>query len=299
MKPPRLYLGTAGWSYKDWVPNFYPKNQSKSFDWLAFYAQYFNVVEVNSTYYTYMNPNSVKSWIEKVEHNNDFKFTLKLHQDFTHKRNLSDEKIQVVKYNFDILAKAEKLGGILFQFPYSFPFDESSTEYVLKLNEIFQEYTQFIEVRHLSWNNKQAFEMLKKNNISLCTIDQPQLGKSIKFEPVITNDKAYFRFHGRNVKEWFKSIKNFGKEQTYEQASERYKYLYSPAELFDIENKIKETYDKVKEVFLIMNNHPSTYGIVNAFELLYMLSNRNKINIPENTIQAFNRLQQLKLNFDK
>ena len=50
---PKFFLGTAGWSYKDWVPGFYPKQQSGSFDWLQFYSHYFNCVEVNSTYYAY------------------------------------------------------------------------------------------------------------------------------------------------------------------------------------------------------------------------------------------------------
>ena len=60
------HIGTAGWSYKDWVPVFYPKPQSVYFDWLRFYAQYFNCVEVNASYYTYISPKTVKGWIQKV-----------------------------------------------------------------------------------------------------------------------------------------------------------------------------------------------------------------------------------------
>ncbi|MBK7106574.1 MAG: DUF72 domain-containing protein [Ignavibacteriae bacterium] len=54
MQTPKLYVGTAGWSYKDWVPNFYPFDQSKDISWLTYYSRYFNMVEVNSTYYTYL-----------------------------------------------------------------------------------------------------------------------------------------------------------------------------------------------------------------------------------------------------
>ncbi len=82
----KYYIGTAGWSYKDWVPNFYPKNQSAGFDWLQFYSHYFNCVEVNSTYYTYISPKIVEGWIKKVDNSDEFKFHIKLHQDFTHKR---------------------------------------------------------------------------------------------------------------------------------------------------------------------------------------------------------------------
>ena len=54
MESPKIYIGTAGWSYKDWQPNFYPKTQSKDFDWLEYYSEFFNTVEVNSTYYTFL-----------------------------------------------------------------------------------------------------------------------------------------------------------------------------------------------------------------------------------------------------
>ncbi|MGB5287041.1 MAG: DUF72 domain-containing protein [Ignavibacteriaceae bacterium] len=67
---PKYYIGTAGWSYKDWVPSFYPKQQSGKFacrgstssrlDWLQFYSHYFNCVEVNSTYYAYLSPRIVE-----------------------------------------------------------------------------------------------------------------------------------------------------------------------------------------------------------------------------------------------
>lgn len=289
----KYYIGTAGWSYKDWVPNFYPKAQSKNFDWLQFYSRHFNVVEVNATYYAYLSPNSFKGWVEKVSSEEEFLFTVKLHQDFTHARKFEESNIKAVRTNLDILAKAERLGGLLIQFPYSYAFNSPAAEYLRNLNDIFQDYNRFVELRHSSWNNPEAYDFFRELDISLCTIDQPQIGRSIPFEPLVTNGRAYFRFHGRNEAEWKKSISNYGKEQIYEQASERYKYLYSPGELVEIEQKIKQVEGKVKEVFVIMNNHPSSYGIVNAFELLFMLRGKDKLNIPESTLKAFPRLSKI------
>ncbi|MBU2585579.1 MAG: DUF72 domain-containing protein, partial [Bacteroidetes bacterium] len=262
---PPLHIGTAGWSYKDWVGPFYSQTQSKDYDWsaygkfnhqkqtgmpsadwLKFYSQYFNCVEVNSTYYAYTSLSTVRGWVRKTENVEDFLFTVKLHKDFTHLRKFNNQSIKIVQDNLDILAKAERLGGILIQFPYSFSFNNSTAEYVQNLNKTFKQYTQFVEMRHSSWNNKTAHEFFKSLNVTFCTIDQPQtcppikiicgrrVGQSIPFEPIVTNDKAYIRFHGRNVDAWKKSIANFGKEQSYEQASERYKYLYSPGELIEI-----------------------------------------------------------------
>ena len=163
-------IGTAGWSYKDWVPNFYPKNQIGGFDWLQFYSQYFNCVEVNSTYYTYISPKIVDGWIKKVEGTKDFIFHIKLHQDFTHKRKYDEQNIKTVRYNLEQLKKSERLGGLLIQFPYSYSFDGNSIQHIQKLRDIFSDIDCFVEVRHSSWNNNRALEFFKQNDLTFCTI---------------------------------------------------------------------------------------------------------------------------------
>jgi uncharacterized protein YecE (DUF72 family) len=293
---PKFYIGTAGWSYKDWVPNFYPKNQSARFDWLQFYSHYFNCVEVNSTYYAYISPKVVEGWIRKVSDTDEFIFNIKLHQDFTHKRKFDEQNIKAVRYNLDLLRKSERLSGLLIQFPYSFSFDNSATQYIQELKDIFPNYNCFVEVRHSSWNNKNAFKFFKDANLTFCTIDQPQIGQAIPFEPLITNDKAYIRFHGRNEEAWKESINNFGKKQTYEQRSERYKYLYTPGELIEIEQKIKSIEKKVKEVHIVMNNHPQGDAVANAFELIHLLEEKDKVEIPGTILKAYPRLEVICVN---
>ena len=289
----KFYIGTAGWSYKDWVPSFYPKNQSGSFDWLQFYSHYFNCVEVNSTYYAYISPKVVEGWITKVTDSDNFIFDVKLHRDFTHKRKFDDQNIKAIRYNLDLLAKEERLGGLLIQFPYSFSFNDPAVKYIQKLKDTFPNYNCFVEVRHLSWKNKKVSEFFKEANLTFCTIDQPQIGEALPFEPIITNDKAYIRFHGRNEDEWKRSINSYGKKQTHEERSERYKYLYSPGELVEIEQKIKSVQEKVKEVHVIMNNHPQGDAVANAFELVHLLEGKDKIEIPGTIIKAYPRLEEI------
>jgi len=289
-------IGTAGWSYKDWVPNFYPKNQTGGFDWLQFYSQYFNCVEVNSTYYTYISPKIVYGWIKKVEGTKDFIFHIKLHQDFTHKRKYDEQNIKTVRYNLEQLKKSERLGGLLIQFPYSYSFDGNSIQHIQKLRDIFSDIDCFVEVRHSSWNNNRALEFFKQNDLTFCTIDQPQIGQAIEFDPIITNDKAYIRFHGRNVEAWKKSLANFGKPQTYEEQSSRYNYLYSPGELVEIEQKIKSIQPKVKEVNVIMNNHPQGDAVANAFELIHLLETKTKVEMPSHILKAYPRLGAILIN---
>ncbi|MBW7843022.1 MAG: DUF72 domain-containing protein [Ignavibacterium sp.] len=290
---PKFNIGTAGWSYKDWVPNFYPKNQSAGFDWLQFYAHYFNCVEVNSTYYSYISPKVVDGWIRKVENTSDFVFHIKLHQDFTHKRKYDEQNIKAVRYNLEQLKKSERLGGLLIQFPYSYSFDGNSVQYIQKLRNIFSDVSCFVEVRHQSWNNNRALDFFKENDLTFCTIDQPQIGRAIEFNPVVTNDKAYIRFHGRNAEAWRKSLANFGKPQTYEEQSSRYSYLYSPGELVEIEQKIKSIQHKVKEVNVIMNNHPQGDAVANAFELIHLLEGKRKVDMPQTIVKAYQRLEEI------
>lgn len=289
-KLPKLYVGTAGWSYKDWVPSFYPFSQSKDLSWLEYYSRYFNVVEVNASYYTYVSPRVVEGWLKQVEETSEFLFTVKLHQDFTHKHQYSNQQVKAVRHNLDKLKNAERLGGLLLQFPYSFDCNDANIEYLRKLIEEFEVYDKFVEVRHNSWQNKRA------KSVTFCTIDQPQIGESIDFKPVTGNDMVYIRFHGRNEKAWRQSLANFGKKMSYEEQSARYEYLYSPGELHEIDQKIKEIYNNVKKVFVIMNNHPHGDAVANAFELLHLLKDHRKIEMPPTIQKAYPRLKELSLN---
>jgi uncharacterized protein YecE (DUF72 family) len=88
----------------------------------------------------------------------------------------------------------------------------------------------------------------------------------------------------------------FGKDQSYEEQSERYNYLYSPGELVEIEQKIKEVLDSVKKVFVVLNNHPQGNAVANALELIHLLKERIKVNVPETTLKAYPRLSKISLN---
>lgn len=290
---PDIYVGTAGWSYKDWVPSFYPKHNSKSFDWLEFYSLYFNTVEVNASYYTYLNPRVVNGWISKVGESSDFLFTYKLHNDFTHNRVFGMQETKAVQYNLDLLKGAERFGGLLVQFPYSFACTDANVDYLRRLLERFEQYDKFVEVRHSSWNSPRIYEFLRSYNVTLCTIDQPSIGQSVEFAPVLTNDVLYIRCHGRNEEAWRASIENFGKQLSYSEQNARYEYLYSPGELLEIDRKLKELFDNVNKVFVIMNNHPKGDAVANAFELLHYLKGLARVHIPKTTVAAYPRLVKI------
>ena len=267
----KIFIGTAGWSYKDWVGPFYSKGQSAGYDWLRFYSNRFNCVEVNSTFYGYQRPPVINGWVEKVSHSDDFIFEIKLHQDFTHLRKYDNAKVNAVKGNLDILKDSGRLGTLLIQFPYSFQMNDAAASYVSKLSEIFDGYKKVIEVRHNSWNNERGTELFNEHDLTLCTVDQPEIGRSLKFNITISGRTAYLRLHGRNKDEWFKSIGNFNSKQSYEEKNARYNYTYSIGELTEIKMMIEEHFNELDEIHVIFNNHPGGSAPLNAIELNAML----------------------------
>lgn len=287
MNTPKLYIGTAGWTYHDWTPSFYPVKQNSNFNWLKFYSRYFNAVEVNATFYKTFSDKAVYNWIRNVEGSDDFMFILKLHFSFTHEKLFTHSDVISFCRMLDILKGEERLGGLLIQFPYSFECTDIGVRYLGMLVDLFEAYDKFIEVRHTSWENKKA------RKITFCTIDQPNIGKAIQFNPVVSNNMAYVRFHGQNEEAWRDSLKNFGKDMTYDEQNVRYNYLYSPGELLEFERKIREIYHQVKKIYIIMNNHPKGDAVANAFEMLSLLKDRSKIQIPETTVKTYPRLVRI------
>lgn len=266
VQPISVKVGAAGWSYKDWVGAFYPPG-IKPADMLSFYTRFFNIIEVNATYYRHLPLSYVNGWLKKTEFRDDFSFILKLHGDFTHSRNYTASVAQDFKKNLDALAGEGKLKGMLMQFPYSFEANNVSFNYLRKLTGEFEEYQRFLEFRHASWLQHDIAENLRDQNNTICVIDQPIMGHATPFMIDNPGKKLYLRLHGRNTEAWVESIENFGKtNNSYEEQSERYNYLYNRGEILEIVVRVREVIKQLQEVIIITNNHPHGNAIINAFE---------------------------------
>ncbi len=271
MNTPNLYIGTAGWSYNDWVPIFYPFSQSKDMSWLRFYARYFNVVEINSSYYSFLNPGIIKSWLNQLNNVEDFEFTYKLHQNFTHKKNYTEEQAEAIIQNLDLLQKEERLGGLLLQFPYSFACTDDNIDYLRQLINLFESFPKFVEVKHPTWINKRA------KSVTFCSIDKPELDGKFPFKLTSSNKTMYLRLYGREQKD----------------VTERERLLYSPGELLEIEHEIKKMYPEVEKIFVIMKRHSYGNGLANAFEMLHYLKENKMIRMPETIVKTYPRLERI------
>ena len=113
-------VGPAGWSYADWAGIVYPRKRPAGFHEAAFLAEYFDTIEINTSFYQPLHPEHCELWLGYVAANPRFRFTAKLWQRFTHETGADAEDERAVRDGFDLLRDAGKLGAVLLQFPFSF-----------------------------------------------------------------------------------------------------------------------------------------------------------------------------------
>src|ERR1039457_748852 len=261
----KILVGPAGWSYSDWEGIVYPTIKPRGFDKAAYLAQFFDSIEINTSFYNPLRVEIAQTWVEKVRHNPSFKFTAKLWKRFTHERsaNLHDEA--VFKKGLEPLVASGRLGALLLQFPWSFKNTRENHEYLSGLFVQFMEYPLVVEVRHNSWNQPEIFDWLRAQGVGFCNIDQPVIGRSLAPSDHVTMPVGYVRLHGRNYEQWFTSG---------EHPEERYNYLYSIDELKPWAERITHIARSAEVVFVITNNHFQGKAIANALQLTSILRGR-------------------------
>src|ERR1044071_57678 len=154
----KIYVGPAGWSYKDWNGIVYPAKPGSKFDPLSYLAEFFDTIEINSSFYRPPAASSSKAWARRVAHNPDFKFTTKLYKPFTHERGkATDEDERIFREGIDPLAEAGRLGALLLQFPWSFKNTEEERDYLSSLLDRFKDYPLVVELRHATWNEPAVY----------------------------------------------------------------------------------------------------------------------------------------------
>ena len=287
----KLYVGTSGWSYPKgkgaWDDVFYPPKLADK-DKLTFYAQYFNTVEINSSFYRPPNKFAAKAWASKVPA--DFRFTAKLWQKFTHPKmfekatgqpwRLNDEDFLVFEDGIRPLADANRLGPLLAQFPTSFRPDSNAVDYleelILRLRKAGFQIA--VELRHREWTESEETrairKMMEEQAVAWVMIDEPRFKTSIRDVP-LTSDTAYFRFHGRNYKNWW----------SHGESEDRYNYLYTPDEERHLADDVREVAARTSETYAFFNNHYGAKAVVNAVDLDRLLQRPVQKPLPE-TIQT-------------
>ena len=286
-----LRIGTSGWSYPSgkgtWNGVFYPKaeDRERGFDELRFYAERFNTVEVNSTFYGQPRANVTLGWIKRTPP--AFDFSVKLYQKFTHPNMTSDPSaiteadIDAFRAGIEPLAAAGRLGALLAQFPPSFHDTPEARGYLDWLTRTFAGYPLAVELRHRSWSDAAggAQSLLDAHGVAWVQIDEPKFESSIRqdFQPN-RSDVFYLRLHGRNAAHWW----------DHDQAEDRYNYLYAEGELAPIAERVRTAaVAPVKKAYLYFNNHFSASAVANATMIKRMLDEPVTARMPSELVARY------------
>ncbi len=253
-----IIVGTAGYSYDDWIGPVYPEGIDKK-DLLSYYSREFKMTEINFTYY--QMPNKFIFYHMQQKTPEDFIFIVKAHQSMTHKID-KDIPFKEFMEACEPLIEAKKFGGILAQFPWSFQNEEKNREYLARFRDRIPDCPIFVEFRNDTWLIDPVMNFLHNNNLSFVSVDEPRIKGLLPPIARATTDVGYVRFHGRNAKKWWK----------HDHAYERYDYLYKLEELSEWVKKIQTLDRQLTRVYISMNNHYQGKAVFNARQLAAMLN---------------------------
>jgi uncharacterized protein YecE (DUF72 family) len=183
-----IHLGTSGWSYKDWIGPFYPAGTPAA-RYLPVYANYFETVEIDSTFYATPGPRMIAAWRERTpEH---FIFAAKVPRSITHDAQLVGAAEEVAAFAATMRTLGPKCGPLLFQFAPTFTAAQWDDLAAL-LPTLPTDLRWAIEVRHTSWLSEPFYDLLRAHNIALAHVDLPWMPRATP----VTADFAYIRWLG-------------------------------------------------------------------------------------------------------
>jgi uncharacterized protein YecE (DUF72 family) len=280
-----LRVGPAGWSYPDWAGFVYPARRPKGFHEASYLAEFFDTIEINTSFYQPLRADHAAAWIGRVAANPQFAFTAKLWQKFTHDPSATSEDERAVRAGFDVLRAAKKLGAVLLQFPFSFHRTKETVAYLTAALKRFADYPLVVELRHATWNSPETLGLLREHNAGFCNIDQPIIGRSLGPSAEATSPVGYIRLHGRRYDTWFT-------DDPAVPAHERYNYLYSPEELAPWIKRVRKVTEHAQNTFVVTNNHFQGKAVVNALQLISILKG-SKVKVPEPLRQHYPQLDAI------
>jgi uncharacterized protein YecE (DUF72 family) len=271
-----IRVGVCSWADETLTKVWYPKGITSGEDRLRYYADRFDVVEANSTYYRLPDPHLVENWVARTP--DDFtmhvkafgvmtRHPVKVEQLPTDLRDVPTDargrvdrppreyRAEVFKRFHDALEPLRstgKLGGILMQFPPYVVCKPQSLEYLEWSQQQLGGDEMLVEFRHASWldeeNRADTLRFLEEHGMAYVVVDAPQTGGKNVLPTVtaVTSDTAYVRFHGRNAETWNKRTGS---------AAERFDYLYSEDELREWVPRLRELAGETKVVYAMFNNN--------------------------------------------
>ena len=232
-----IRIGTSGWYYDHWQGTFYPPDLPKR-RWLEYYAEHFDTVELNNTFYHLPKEKTLQRWHELAPEG--FLYAVKASRYITHIKKLSDaaESLQLFFKRAGLLKNA--LGPVLYQLPPSLHKDLERLETFIRL--LPKKPAAVFEFRHQSWYGDDTFELLNKLGVGFCVHDL----SGNESPRVVTGDIVYVRFHG---------------------TSGRYAGDYPESQLEDWAKWIRDQAQNARAIYAYFNNDAQAHAIKNAKQL--------------------------------
>jgi len=242
---PIIRLGTQGWSYPDWIDTFYPAD-SKQEHFLPFYAEVFDTVELDTTFYHPPRPTVVRSWARHTPET--FRFTAKVPQAITHTARLARVGEQMQEFARALDPLGDRLGPLLVQMPAEFERDPGTVGVLDRFLAAAPLGVRLaVEFRHRSWHRVETFDMLRARHAAFAWTEWRDLPRVAE----VTADFLYLRWLGDR------------------RAIERYdKVVIDRSDSFAAwERDLRRVMPEVKEIFGYFNNHWAGHSPSSANEM--------------------------------
>jgi uncharacterized protein YecE (DUF72 family) len=252
-----VLIGTSGYSYADWVGDFYPTG-TKAAGMLPVYARSFPIVELNFTFYRPPTPAMLERIAEKVP--SAFRFLVKLPQTISH--DASRDDLPTFRRAAEALAERQQLAGLLCQLPQSAHNKAPVRRWLQALAGELGHLDLAVEFRHHSWAGPEVPPWLAELGVDLVAVDAPDLPGLYPSGWVQSGPRAYVRLHSRNAGNW------------YSKHGERYDYNYSDAELSEWVDALIENAPRTQRALLLFNNCHRSQAAHNAQRMQALLERR-------------------------
>lgn len=240
----RFWIGTSGWQYKHWRERFYPRGLGTG-AWFDYYAQRFQTVEINSSFYRQPSDDTWKHWAESAPPR--FRYAVKGNRFITHIKRLKEVEDPLDRFFKGATRLGESLGPVLFQTPPNFrrtPENAGRLEHFVSL--LPQRCRCVLEFRHSSWFGDDTLDLLRRGRVAFCSYDMPRVDCPL----TSTCSLAYIRMHG---------------------SESLYASNYTDTMLRSWASKLRALATGVDEVWVYFNNDAQAFAVYNALNLRELL----------------------------
>lgn len=251
-----VWIGTSGYSYQDWVGDFYPPNTSPA-RMLPRYCEYFPLVELNFTFYRPPTRPMLLRLADKTPAG--FQFIVKLPQTISHEESPRD--LPDFQYAAEGLQQRGQLAGLLCQFPQACHCTRKTCDWIATLARALGHLGLAVEFRHRSWNRPGLSSWRAEQGVHLVAVDAPDLPGLFPRGWAQSTSTAYIRLHSRNADNWYRS------------GEARYDYDYSDAELSEWAEAMvhHQEMGDTQRTLLLFNNCQRSQAALNARRMQRLL----------------------------